>query len=68
MQASAKRKAALEKIQQNISLHGHHIYVVGAGPDPRFAYTIGLSRSLGFELILAGAIFYMLDGVSTHHQ
>lgn len=64
MEAEARRKAALEKIQQNIDSRGHHIYVVSGTPDPRFAYTIGLSRSLGFELILAGAIFYMLSDVS----
>ncbi len=31
---------------------------------PRFAYTIGVSESVGFELILAGAIFYMRDDVA----
>ena len=30
---------------------------------PRFAYTIGVSESMGVELILAGAIFYMKDEV-----
>ena len=64
MEGNVRREAALENIQQNISLHGHHIYVVSGPPDPRFAYTIGLGRSLGFELILAGASFYMLDDVS----
>ena len=55
----------METIRENISLYGHHLYVVAGAPDPRFAYTIGLSRSIGFELILAGAIFYMLEDVST---
>lgn len=58
-----KRKAALEQIQENIARYGHHIYVVSAGTEPRFAYTIGLSKRLGAELILAGAIFYMYDDV-----
>lgn len=64
MEGNVRRETALKKIQQHISLHGHHIYVVAGPPDPRFAYTIGLSRSLGFELILAGASFYMLNDVS----
>jgi hypothetical protein len=65
MTAEAKRKLALEQIQQNINRDGHHIYVVSGPPTPRFAYTIGLSPTVGFELILAGAISYMLNDVIT---
>jgi hypothetical protein len=59
----AQRNAALDSIRQNIADHGHHIYVVSGGADPRYAYTIGVSESIGAELILAGAIFYMKDEV-----
>ena len=65
METDERRKVALETIRKNISLYEHQLYVVAGAPDPRFAYTIGLSRSIGFKLILAGAIFYMLDDVST---
>jgi hypothetical protein len=58
------KKQALHDIRENIAQSGHHIYVVAGGdPTPRFAYTIGLSESIGIELILAGAIFYMMDEV-----
>ena len=64
MTQSNQRKRALEDIRQNIERFGHHIYLVaGDGQTPRFAYTIGDSESIGFELILAGAIFYMKDDV-----
>jgi len=59
-----QRERALEVIQENIARSGHHIYVVAAdGQTPRFAYTIGLTESVGVELILAGASFYMKDDV-----
>ncbi len=49
---------ALENIRTNISTHGRHIYLVTGGPDPRFAYTIGLKEKFGAELIFAGGAFY----------
>jgi hypothetical protein len=60
---NAAKKEALDRIRENITRSGHHVYVVSGGPTPRFAYTIGLSESTGFELILAGAVFYMKDEV-----
>jgi len=39
--------------------------VSAGGQTPRFAYTIGVSESIGVELILAGAIFYMKDDLVT---
>ena len=61
-----QRESALEIIRENIARSGHHIYVAsGDGQTPRFAYTIGATESIGFELILAGAIFYMKDDVVT---
>ena len=61
--ASEKRKEALDTIRKNIRQAGHHIYVVSPDVTPRFAYTIGVSESIGFELVLAGAIYYMKDEV-----
>lgn len=53
--------AALENIRRNIEKYGHHIYFVSGGATPSYAYTIGLNRSVGFELILAGASFYSYE-------
>lgn len=58
-----QQNAALSTIRQNIAKSGHHIYVVSGGAIPRFVYSIGLSDSIGAELILAGAIFYTKDEV-----
>src|SRR5437763_5985394 len=59
----AKRKAALEEIREHIARKGHHVYVVVGAVIPRYAYTIGVSESIGAELILAGASFYGNDDV-----
>src|SRR5689334_11080526 len=58
-----RRQAALEQIREHIARSGHHIYVVRGETMPRFAYTIGVSESMGVEFILAGAIFYMKDEI-----
>jgi len=58
-----RRQAALEQIREHIARSGHHIYVVSGGAEPRFAYTIGVSESIGAELILAGASFFSNDDV-----
>src|SRR5215469_10327770 len=63
MASEAQRKRALEDIRENIARSGFHVYLVMSDVNPRFAYTIGLSESVGAELILAGAIFYMKDDV-----
>jgi len=63
MASEAQRKRALEDIRENIARYGHHVYMVIDDVTPRFAYTIGLSESVGAELILAGAVFYMKDDV-----
>jgi len=57
------REQTINAIQQNIARNGHHVYVVASEDTPRFAYTIGVSESIGIELILAGAIFYMKDEI-----
>ena len=61
---AAARQAELNEIRQNIIQYGVHIYCVVGGCTPRFAYTIGLSESLGAELILPATYFYELNEVS----
>src|SRR5258708_24981042 len=61
MANDVERKAALDLIRQNIALHGFHTYVITGGGNPHYAYTIGLSQSLGAEIVLAGAYLYLLD-------
>jgi Domain of unknown function (DUF4262) len=61
MSTEAQRKQALERIKENIVRAGHHVYVVSGGAAPRLIYTIGVSESIGVELILAGATFYMKE-------
>jgi hypothetical protein len=64
MASEAQKEQALRRIRENIAQKGHHIYVVSGGSTPRFAYTIGVSESIGVELVLAGAIFYYLEDVT----
>ncbi len=52
------RTKALELIRRNIEDHGFHVYMIAQESTPRFAYTIGLSGSIGAELVLAGAHYY----------
>ncbi len=42
------------EIRKNIASVGHHVYLIMAGPSPRFLYTIGLTDVAGAELLLAG--------------
>lgn len=63
MANEARKKQALDRIRENIARTGQHVYVISGGETPRFAYTIGVSESIGFELIFAGGIFYMKDEV-----
>jgi hypothetical protein len=58
-----RRTAALELIRSNIEKSGYHVYLVAQRVVPRFAYTIGLSRRVGAEIVLAGAIYYMAEEV-----
>ena len=57
------RTSMLERIEHNIQRSGYHLYVVSGDELPRYAYTIGLRESLGRELILGGAIYYMMEEV-----
>lgn len=52
-----------ELIANNIMRHGYHVYVVSGGAVPRWVYTIGLSQSLGYELVLAGGGALLKDSV-----
>src|SRR5579859_1444134 len=58
-----QRRQALDDIRENIARSGQHIYMVLAETTPRWAYTIGVSESVGVELVLAGAVFYTQDDV-----
>ena len=64
MDKEERRLKVLSEIREHIAQHGFHTYVVTGGGDPHFGYTIGLTESLGAELILAGTYFYRLDDVS----
>lgn len=55
------RTQALELIARNIESYGHHVYLVTGEASPRYAYSIGLTGTLGRELILAGAIHYSAE-------
>ncbi len=58
------RAAALKSIRTNIAKFGHHNYIILGGPLPRFAYSIGLSETVGSELVMAGGCFFTADEVS----
>jgi len=53
----------IKKIENNIEQFGHHITMVIDSVEPRFAYTIGVNKILGIELVFAGGIFYMKEEV-----
>ena len=54
-----KKRDFLDLIKSNINEYGYHVTTVISGTNPRFAYTIGLSKLLGFEVIFAGGINYL---------
>lgn len=56
-----KRQEFLNLIKGNILKNGFHITLVQGGQTPNFAYTIGLSEKMGFELLLAGG-FVSIEG------
>jgi hypothetical protein len=58
MSLSWMREQARGQVKRNIQKHGFHIYVIGKASYPRFGYTIGLTRSLGAELVLPGAAWF----------
>jgi len=64
MTKEERRQKALNEIREHIAEYGFYTYVVTGGGKPHFGYTIGLTESLGAELILPGTYFYRLDEVS----
>jgi Domain of unknown function (DUF4262) len=58
------KKQFLELIQSNIDKYEFHVTTVTSMTPPRYAYTIGLSNLLGFELIFAGGIIFLKDDLS----
>jgi hypothetical protein len=59
------RTRALEQIRENINRFGYHVYVVSGEQQPRYAYTIGLSPRLGYEVVFAGGILFMYKEIGT---
>ena len=57
------RNDAHDLIARNIRDYGCHIYVVSGGPTPRWVYTIGLTQSIGYELVFAGGAKYSKDDI-----
>jgi hypothetical protein len=64
MKNDIEREEALNEIRKNIAERGYHTYGVVGDACPHYGYTIGLTESLGAELVLAGGYFYLLDEVS----
>lgn len=60
-----QREQFLNLIQANIDKYGYHLTIVNSSIEPRYAYTIGLTEVLGFELIFAGGIYYMKNDLYT---
>ncbi len=59
------RQAFLTRIASGIQSHGYHLTVVDGSPSPRFAYSIGLHQSHGFELVFAGGAAFTTFEVKT---
>lgn len=56
--ASDEHAARIEKIRSDIERHGLSMVLVPGRPMPRWAYSIGLRQSVGFELIFGGGTYY----------
>src|SRR4051812_40764477 len=54
----------LDLIRSNIQDREFHVTIVNRAIEPRFAYTIGLTGLLGFELIFAGGIIFLKKDLS----
>ncbi len=59
-----RKRQFLDLIKSNIDKYEYHITRVISIIEPRYAYTIGLSELLGFELIFAGGIIFLNDDLS----
>jgi hypothetical protein len=57
----SEKSRFLDLIQSNIVKYGYHVTIVNSTIEPRYIYTIGLSNSIGFELIFAGGIYYLKE-------
>jgi hypothetical protein len=55
---SFSRESALDEIRRHVAQFGYHVYVVAGPLLPRFVYSIGLTESVGAELVLAGGVVY----------
>lgn len=59
----SRRDEALAQIERHIATRGQHVHLVHPTSLPGWGHTIGLRASLGFELILAGAVYFAPDEV-----
>lgn len=48
-------------IESNIDSHGYQLTIVSGSSVPRYAYTVGLFESIGFELVMAGGYFFSIS-------
>jgi hypothetical protein len=60
----SEKNQFLELINSNIEKHKFHLTTVNSLIEPRYVYSIGLKELFGFELIFAGAIYYLKEDVS----
>jgi hypothetical protein len=58
---SSEKQERFRHISADIERVGYHVKVVQQERIPRFAYTIGLSHSVGAELVFPGASIFLLD-------
>jgi len=61
---SYEKEGFLALIRSNINEYRFHFTIVQQAVEPRYAYTIGCYGVFGFEMILAGGIFYLRDDLS----
>lgn len=55
---------AMRIIKDNIASHRFHIYAVHGDSVPNYCYTIGLTNSIGFELVFAGYSYFSQDNAA----
>ncbi len=53
----------LDLIRSNITNYGYHITTVNSDTEPSYSYSIGLSNTLGYELVFAGGYSYLHNDI-----
>lgn len=62
--SNAQREKWRKLVDRNIARHGHHITLIGNEVSPRYAYTVGLTPKVGYELVFAGGLYYSADEIA----